>query len=57
MRQEWCELGEHGELTRDAVEWFEESGHIHYRGHRRELLDVAGPHLIHGLAGSAQTRP
>ena len=38
MRQEWCELGEHGELTRDAVEWFEESGHIHYRDHRRELL-------------------
>ena len=38
MRQEWCELGEHGELTSDAVEWFEESGHIHYRDHRRELL-------------------
>jgi hypothetical protein len=38
MRQEWCELGEHGELTRDAIEWFEESGHIHYRDHRRELL-------------------
>jgi hypothetical protein len=38
MRQEWCELCEHGEATPDAVEWFEESGHIHYRGHRRELL-------------------
>jgi hypothetical protein len=38
MRQEWCELGEHGEMTRDAIEWFEESGHIHYRDHRRELL-------------------
>ncbi len=24
--------------TRDAIEWFEESGHIHYRDHRRELL-------------------
>jgi hypothetical protein len=38
MRQEWCELGEHGEMTRDAIEWFEESGHVHYRDHRRELL-------------------
>ena len=38
MRQEWCELGEHGGMTREAVEWFEESGPIHYRDHRRELL-------------------
>jgi hypothetical protein len=38
MRQEWCELCEQGESTPDAVEWFEESGHIHYRGHRRELV-------------------
>lgn len=38
MRQEWCELGELGELTPDAIEWFEESGHIHYRDHRRELI-------------------
>jgi hypothetical protein len=38
MRQEWCQLGERDEMTRDAIEWFEESGHIHYRDHRRELL-------------------
>lgn len=38
MRQEWCELGDQGEVTREAIEWFEESGHIHYRDHRRELL-------------------
>ena len=38
MRQEWCELGERGAMTRDAIEWFEESGHLHYRDHRRELL-------------------
>jgi hypothetical protein len=38
MRQGWCELREQGEPGPDAVEWFEESGHIHYRGHRRELL-------------------
>jgi hypothetical protein len=38
MRQEWCELCELGRPTADAVEWFEESGHLHYRGHRRELL-------------------
>jgi len=38
MRQEWSELGERGALTREAIEWFEESGHLHYRDHRRELL-------------------
>ncbi|MGZ5213037.1 MAG: hypothetical protein ACXWEG_01590 [Actinomycetota bacterium] len=38
MRQEWCELCEQAELTPDAIGWFEESGHIHYQGHRRELL-------------------
>ena len=38
MRQEWYELGERGEMRREAIEWFEESGHIHYRDHRRELL-------------------
>jgi hypothetical protein len=38
MRQEWCELCERGEMTREAIEWFEESGHIHYRDHRLELL-------------------
>ena len=38
MRQEWCSLGEMGELTPDAIEWFEESGQIHYRDHGRELI-------------------
>jgi hypothetical protein len=38
MRQEWCQLCEQTPPTPEAVEWFEESGHIHYRGHRRELL-------------------
>jgi hypothetical protein len=38
MRQVWCELDELGKLTRDAIEWFEESGHIHYRAHRGQLV-------------------
>ncbi|MGZ8571928.1 MAG: hypothetical protein ACXWW5_06855 [Actinomycetota bacterium] len=38
MRQQWCALGALGRPTPEATEWFEESGHIHYRGHRRELL-------------------
>jgi hypothetical protein len=38
MREEWCELCAHASPTPDAIEWFEESGHIHYRGHRAELL-------------------
>jgi hypothetical protein len=38
MRKEWCELCEEAEPTPDAVEWFEESGHLHYGGHRRDLL-------------------
>lgn len=38
MRQEWCELCETQAPSPDAVEWFEESGHLHYRVHREELL-------------------
>lgn len=38
MRQEWCELCELGTPTSDAVEWFEESGQLHYGGHARDLL-------------------
>ena len=38
MRQEWCELSERGALTSEAIEWFEESGHLHYREHRRAIL-------------------
>jgi hypothetical protein len=37
MRQEWCELCEQAGPTPDAIEWFEESAHIHYGGHRRDL--------------------
>lgn len=37
MRQEWWQLAEQGERMPDAIEWFEESGHLHYRDHGREL--------------------
>ncbi len=45
MRQEWCELGERGALTPDAIEWFEESGHIHYRRPSPGAPGVARAHL------------
>jgi hypothetical protein len=38
MRQVWCELCEQGGPTADAIEWFEESGPIHYREHLAELM-------------------
>lgn len=38
MRQEWCELGEQGETVPNAIEWFVESGHVHFNEHRRQLL-------------------
>jgi hypothetical protein len=38
MREEWCELTGRASPAPDAIEWFEESGHIHYRGHRADLL-------------------
>jgi hypothetical protein len=38
MREEWCELCGQVSPTPEAIEWFEESGHIHYRGHRADLL-------------------
>lgn len=38
VRQEWCELCELGSPTPHAIEWFEESGQLHYGGHARDLL-------------------
>lgn len=38
MRQEWCELCEQGEVTPNAIEWFVETGHVHFNEHLRELL-------------------
>ena len=43
--------------TPDAIEWFEESGHIHYRGHRARAPDVAGGELSVGLGRSVGDRP
>jgi hypothetical protein len=37
MRQEWCELCERGAPTPTAIEWFTESGHVHYDEHGRQL--------------------
>jgi hypothetical protein len=37
MRQEWCELCEHNEPTPVATEWYVESGHVHFKDHRRQL--------------------
>ncbi len=38
MRQEWFELCEQGEPSPIAMEWFVESGHIHFNEHRGALL-------------------
>jgi hypothetical protein len=38
MRQEWCELCEQGEPTPIAIEWFIESGHVHFDEHRGHLV-------------------
>lgn len=42
MRHQWSALSEGTPPNADAVEWFEESGHLHYRGHRADLLTWLG---------------